>query len=72
MLIRLCGFAHRKPNKINGSPIAIGIRDGGARNEQDLELGETRPLMANVCYFLLTFFLIIRIATAFVYTQWFS
>ena len=72
MLIRLCGFAHRKPNKINGSPNAIGIRDGGARNEQDLELGETRPLMANVCYFLLTFFLIIRIATVFVYAQLFS
>ena len=45
MLIRLCGFAHRKPNKINGSPIAIGIRDSGARNEQDLERGETRPLI---------------------------
>ena len=63
MLIKLCGFANRKPNKINDLP----IRDGGARNEQDLELGETRPLIDTVCYFLLTFFLSIRIATAFVY-----
>ena len=67
MLTRLCGFGNRKPNKINDSLIAIDIRDSGARNEQDLELGETRPLIDTVCYFLLTFFLMIRIATAFVY-----
>ena len=67
MLIKLCGFANRKPNKINDLPIAMNIRDGGARNEQELELGESRPLINTVCYFLLTFFLMIRIATAFVY-----
>ena len=78
MMIRLCGFGNRVPNKIDDIPIAQtncnvrGRNEMGMTNEQDLELGETRPLIANVCYFLLTFFLIIRIATAFVYTQWFS
>ena len=45
MFIRLCGFGNRKPNKINDLPISMNTRDSGARNEQDLERGETRPLI---------------------------
>ena len=45
MMIRLCGFGNRNPNKINDLPISMNTRDSGARNEQDLESGETRPLI---------------------------
>ena len=61
MMIRLCGFAKRVPNKINDTPIAQencnvrGRNEMGMTNEQDLELGETTPLMNNVHYHLLKF-----------------
>ena len=59
MMIRLCGFGNRVPNKINDIPIAQknvrGRNEMGMTNEQDLELGERTPLMNNVHDYLLKF-----------------
>ena len=61
MMIRLCGFGNRVPNKIDDIPIAqkncnvCGRNEMGMTNEQDLELGERTPLMNNVHDYLLKF-----------------